>query len=144
MSMTPEEMRKYIESADLPGDGPPPWERPELNRGIVEAAESEEESGYGYAARSCAHAILVVAEAHPELLDVTDEEKRDPSGFEAADNRKLWDAVKDRYPAADDWLGGVTGFQWGWAHNAVRYVLGVEPTGNPALVSISTEGEGRD
>ena len=48
-----------------------------------------------------------------------------------------WKAAEARWPGLDDWLGGITGFQFGWANNAVRYILGAESVGNPALVTLS-------
>lgn len=120
--MTPAEMRTYLEEAPLPGDGPGPWEQ-------------HGDEGYGLAGQSLAHALLVLTDERPELLDVPSKED-DPHGFERADNRKLWDAFKERWPDGDVWLGGISGFQYGWAHNAVRYVKDAEPVGNPAIVTI--------
>lgn len=123
---TPAEMREYIESFPLPGDGHGPWVR------------SSGDEGYESSACSLAHAFLVIAEEDPTLLDVPSKED-DPSGFDRADNRKLWDAFKSRWPDGNDWLGGASGFQFGWAHNAVRFVLGAEAVGNPAIVTIGSD-----
>lgn len=130
-TMTPEQMRERIEKAPLPGDGEP-----------IHSREGESIDLYGLAAESAAHAMLVVAEENPTLLDVPSREE-DPSGFEAADNMKLWEAVEAKWPDADKWWGGITGFQYGWAHGAARYVLGREPVGNPAIVTIK-EGDDED
>lgn len=124
-TMSPAEMRAYIEEAPLPGDGLPIYDR----FGVTD-------EGYDMAGRSLAHGFLVLAEEDPLLLDVPSRED-DPDGSERANNDKLWQAFKERWPQGDDWLGGTTGFQFGWAHNAVRYVVGAEPVGNPAIVTIS-------
>lgn len=116
------DLRAAVEAAPLPGEGTPPWE--------------EGGGGYGGAAESLAHALLVLCREDPSLLDVPSKED-DPSGFERADNRKLWEAFKARWPEGNDWLGGPTGFQYGWAHNAVREILGAEPVGNPAVMTIT-------
>jgi hypothetical protein len=125
---TPEQLRAIIEAAPLPGDGEPIYERG-LPTGM------DEDGGYALTANSLAHALLVLAEEDPTLLDLPTKEE-DPSGFERANNSKLWEAFKTRWPEGNDWLGGPTGFQYGWAHNAVRYVLGREETGNPAILTI--------
>lgn len=132
--MTPDEMRVYIEEAPLPCDGTPPYKRDDIPHGIVEG----EETAYSLSARSLAHGLLMLVEEDPSLLDVPDRED-DPSGAERADNRKLWDAFKARWPEGNDWLGGPTGFQYGWAHNSVRYALGVEEVGNPAIMTVSAK-----
>jgi hypothetical protein len=80
--------------------------------------------------------LLKLADERPELLDVTAERERDPSGLEAARNDKLWEAAQERWPGLDDWLGGITGFQYGWAHNIVRYIVGASATGNPAILTV--------
>lgn len=130
--LTPDQMRAQIMAAPDPLDGPPIYsEERGLPRGM-----KDDNCAYGVAAEAAAKAMLLIATLNPALLDVTAEEKEDPRGFEAADNRKLWDATKSTYPGLDDWLGGITGFQFGWAHNAVRYALGAPAVGNPALVTI--------
>lgn len=118
---------QMVEVAPLPGDGPPIYQR------------DSGESGYQLCAESLAHALLVLCREDPSLLDVPSRED-DPTGFERADNRNLWEAFKARWPEGNDWLGGPTGFQYGWAHNAVREILGAEQVGNPAILTISTTG----
>jgi hypothetical protein len=90
-------------------------------------------SDYDGAVDALAQALLVVAEERPELLDTTGLDS-----FEAADNRKLWDAANERFPGLGDWLGGITGFQWGCAHSVVRGILDADAVGNPALVTIGS------
>lgn len=131
--MSPDEMRAYVEEAPLPCDGPRPYDRPEWRE-----PELEEDSGvsaaYGWSARSLAHGLLVLCEEDPTLLDVPLRDE-DPSGIEAAFADRLYAAFKARWPEGFDWTGA-TGFQWGWAHNAVRHILGAEPVGNPAVVTV--------
>lgn len=132
--LTPAEWRARLEARPLPDTGePPPWE------------QGSDEEAYGAAAESLAHCLLVLVDERPELLDVPGPEE-DPSGFEAAHNQRLWEAFEARWPDGDRWLGGPTGFQYGWvqrayAHNIVRYIAGVEPVGNPALVTVKDPGE---
>ena len=117
--MTPEdrdEMAVIIGGAPLPGDGQPPWER-----------NLSDDEKYGMAAESLAHGLLILCRDDPSLLEGVDE---------YGDNQKLWAAFEDRWPAGNDWLGDVTGFQFGWAHNAVRAILGAAPAANPAILEI--------
>ena len=128
--MTPEQMREHLLEAPEPMVGPGIYER-------AEEGEFTKDDGYDFCGRSLARAMLAVCEADPTLLDVPSREE-DESGLERAHNDKLWEAVKETYPGIDKWLGGPTGFQYGWAHNAVRYVLEREPVGNPAIMTIGS------
>lgn len=125
---TPDEMLAYIEEAPMPCEG----------EGIYERDQTMD--GYEMCAKSLARAMLIVVREQREqgidLLDLSAERESDPSGWEAANNDKLWAATQERFPGLSEWLGGPTGFQFGWAHNAVRYALGAEPTGNPAIVTV--------
>ena len=133
-SLTPEQVREKIESALMPCEGP----------GIYERGMAGED-GYGACAESLARALLITVEDCREengidLLDVSEEEK-DESGWEAANNDKLWMATQARFPGLAQWLGGPTGFQYGWAHNAVRYALGADTVGNPAIATVGKTDE---
>lgn len=125
-TLTPAEMRAHIEEA------PEPCEEGATRPYELMEADSDEGlgEGYGMAARSLARGILICCEADGTLLDLPD----DPT--EAAFATKVWEAFKERYPEGDEWLGGTTGYQFGWAHNAVRYALGAEPVGNPAVMTV--------
>lgn len=127
--MSDYDIKAAVEATPLPGEGLPPYKRD---------FPDKEMGGYWMAGESLAHALLVLCREDPSLLDVPSKED-DPQGFERADNRKLWDAFKERWPEGDDWLGGITGFQYGWAHNAVREILGAEQVGNPALITIEAK-----
>lgn len=124
--MNRQEMRQYIEDAPYPLSGLP----------IPERAHGEE--GYSLAARSAARAMLIVCEEDSSLLEVPSKEE-DPSGIKRAFHDAHWKVALERWPGLDDWLGGITGFQWGWANNCVRYILGAEPVGNPAVTTIEIE-----
>lgn len=113
---TPAEWRARLGTRPLPGNGAPAWQ------GV------DPGSDYEAAAEALAHMMLVVADARPDLLDVTAERERDPSGRGAANNDKLMRALAERWPTWDDHCGGVSGFQWGWAHNLVRYIVGAPLT----------------
>ncbi len=123
--LTPQEWRDRLVARPLPGEGPTPWEQ----------YGTDGDEGYEAAAESLAHALLVVAEERPELLEVTAENERDPTGFAVAKSDALLQAAKDRWPDLEDWLGGIPSFGFGWAHNTVRYVLGASPAGNPGCAT---------
>ena len=129
--MTPDEMRAYIETAPDPLDGPPIYSR---EIAAVKDATGMSEA-YEVAAAAAAKAMLIVCLEDPSLLNVPSKED-DPTGIERAFADAHWEKAKERWPGLDDWLGGISGFQFGWANNAVRYALGVEPVGNPAIMSI--------
>lgn len=122
--MTKAEMLSYIQSAPDPMEGPPI-----TDRGLSGGA------GYELAGLAAAKAMLIVCQEDPRLLDLPSAES-DPSGVARATHDAHWKAAVARWPGLDDWLGGITGFMFGWANNAVRYALGVEEVGNPACVSI--------
>lgn len=72
---------------------------------------------YGAAADAIAKAMLALLDKEPSAAVDADLYGRLPDGF-------------------DDWLGGATGFQVGWAVNCVRWLLEKEPVRNPALITI--------
>lgn len=127
---TREEVRQRIEAAPLPGDGEPPWEL------------AEEMNAYSLATDSLAHAFLVLAEERPELLE---HDGRFPDDFEIEELRgrptgdptgAIWEAMKERWPGADEWIGGATGFMVGFAFNQVRWLMEKPPAPNPAIVTV--------
>lgn len=125
-----QKLRAAIDAAPFPMTGPPIHKRTGVSL----------EEGYELAVHALARALLLTCEERPELLDCKAEQERDPSGFEAASNEKLWAAAKEKWPELNAWLGGATGFQFGWAHNAVRALLGVDAVGNPAIVTLTERG----
>jgi hypothetical protein len=42
----------------------------------------------------------------------------------------------ERWPDADEWWGGASGFQVGFAFNTARFIRGEPPVGNPAILEI--------
>jgi hypothetical protein len=82
---------------------------------------------YCIAVDCLARAFLEIAEQDPSVLHEGGSDPTDP----------LWDEFTKRYPEGNDWLGGVTGFQVGFAMNTVRYILSVPRGGNPALITIN-------
>lgn len=95
--MTPQEWVAKLLAAPVPLQGPPI-----LERGTVEV-------GYELAALSTARALLTVCLDDLQLTSCT-----------AGDR---WEAAERRWPGLDDWLGGITGFQFTWADAQVRWLL---------------------
>lgn len=124
---TPAEVRASIEAAPTPLEGPKPWER---------ATGGE---AYSLAGQCLAKALLIVADKDPSLLKVENE-----SDWDQAENMKLWEAAKVEFPGLSDWLGGPTSFQYGWAHNLVRFVHEVDAVGNPAVMTVTIEDGSQD
>lgn len=133
-TLSPEEMKAKIREAIYPLDGEPIHTRKWDNEDPMNL-----EGGYQAAAESLAYAMLLTMEDDPALLDVSDEREKDPTGWDEAHNDKLWKATQDKFPDLNKWLGGVTGFQYGWAHNAVRYAFNFPQVGNPAIVTIGKD-----
>lgn len=64
--------------------------------------------------------------AHPESLD-----------WRRVDDRDLSEAFKTvATPEEMTAYEGCTGFMWGWAVNAAKYVVGAPPVANPAIIEI--------
>jgi len=125
--MTPAQMLEYIEGAQQATD-------------------------YGEAARLLAKHMLLFARAHlqpGQLLETPSEDDYeiayDDRNFDVRwAERKvrrvgfstLWKTKDPKgYRAAMD-VCEPTGFQFGWAYNAVRYCAELPPTGNPAIVEV--------
>lgn len=114
---------------------------------LAEDVEYTEENGYNESARRTARFILTMLRAHPELQAMPVETKYDFTWDEKVEEHTAsvvqpgWDelfkaADPEGYDRATD---GISGFQWGWACNAARYVLGLGPAKNPALVTVNME-----
>lgn len=81
---------------------------------------------YDDAARIVAVAMLSLLSEHPQLA---------PLGAHKLAER--WEQLDPAdYKAMDELSLGPTAFQWGWAWNAARAVLGLPTGANPALVEI--------
>jgi hypothetical protein len=99
----------------------------------IRAAEPTDD--YGGIATYAARLVLEFLEAHPEHSDTPIEAEGEFRGREYVKVRDgLYDVMKEAgVPLAELDL---TGFQWGWAANAARNVLGLEHQPNPAIVEI--------
>lgn len=133
---TLEEMRARILAAPLPGDGP----------GIYDRA-METGDAYSLAADSIAHAFLVCEQEDPGVLQrVTvfgpdNCEIEDLWGKPVDANQAVWEAACARWPGADEWWGGATGFMVGFAYNAACAITGLPPAPNPAFMTIELPDE---
>lgn len=105
------------------------------------------DDGYEEAARRLARFILTTLRAHPGIQAAPVETTWDFAGWRVearmADEpcpilaagwaERLKAADPEGYATA---VEDITGFMWGWAVNAARYVLGLGPVANPALVEV--------
>lgn len=99
---------------------------------------------YSLTCDSMARAFVLLEQERPGILN---ERRFYPDDYDYEPLRgkprdpcsAVWDALKERWPGADDWLGGVTGFQVGFAFNTARFVCGLGPVGNPAIVTVDKE-----
>jgi hypothetical protein len=142
---TREAMEQRIRARPLPGDGPGPW------AGVGDHGTDEPGDAYSAAAESLAHVYLVLADERPALLT----EQRFYDGTEMDDpwwrenmagkprdpSDAIYEAMKARWPNADDWFGGLSGFQAGWAFNAVRRIKEQPPAPNPAIMTLAAPDE---
>lgn len=133
--LSPEEAKAKIEESIYPETGAALHTR----KWPDEGDDGLSGGGYEAAANSLAYALLLTVEEDPALLDVTDEREKDPTGWDEANNEKLWKACQEKFPNLNRWIGGATGFQYGWAHNIVRYALNFPQTGNPAILTVGKD-----
>ena len=134
------------------GGGAPPTEEDKQTPGEVEARiracpTPEEWAGqppqdYGEAADYAAHAFLLIADEDPGILT---REERYPDDEHEILRGRVRDLDSVLYEAAKALWGeepirdlGLSGFQAGWAANAVRYVKGQPTGGNPAVVEMGS------
>lgn len=90
---------------------------PAQMRAYIKAAPKEKNVSYSDEARRFAKVVLERADKDPEeFLRLSD---------------KGYDFFKDTDKDCD-----LTGFMYGWAVNAVRYVLSSQPVPNPAVVTL--------
>jgi hypothetical protein len=129
--MTPSEMRVMLEAVPL-FEGPKPWE---LVRNPIDGSGPTPDGTIGYemVGNAIGHAFLVLLDEDPDLpLRIEKQRLID----------RLWAGLKLRWPDADSWCGGATGFQVGWAVNAALYAHGSKlQVPNPAIVEIDVDGE---
>ena len=127
---TLEETRARIMAAPL-FSGEKPWET--------------DREAYALVADSIAHAFLVLIEEDATLLDprlypetYLNGEPMDEwlKGKTMDPSSVLWEAMKERWPEANEWCGGASGFQVGFALNAALYAAGKDLTPNPAIIEV--------
>jgi len=142
-------MRAIIGGGDIPDELPTDMTFAET----IRAAELPEEwvsGGDGYAAYANYAALIVlrIYEKYPMTQGLSDEPEylRDGDGTidwtrPIALNVTLYNVVKqlhtDENGPARRCLSALSGFQWGWAVNAARKIVGLGPVPNPALLTIS-------
>jgi hypothetical protein len=111
--MNPVEMRDYLMSQNQP-------------------------DGYSGTAAYCARLLLEAFLTEPTLARLPGDDVWDHSdGFE---NRKLvtkglWSTLKERGSEIAEL--DLTGFMWGWAVNAARFCVELEPVANPAIITVT-------
>lgn len=127
---TPEQVAERLNLTPDPCDGPPIWER---------ATDSD---AYSLVTDSIAKAFLLVEQDDPGILDRR-ENYPDDYEYESLRGQQLdaihcvWKAVMERWPTFDDWIGGASGFQVGFAYNTARFVRGEKSQPNPAILTIA-------
>lgn len=129
---TPDQVRERIEAVPLFA-GEKPWERfPRGEDGLAEGA-------YSMATDALAHAFLVLLEDDRSLL----EPRHYPDDHDWSAGKQiplsdvLWAAMKERWPGADEWVDGATGFMVGFATNTALYAGQFEAYAeNPAIMEI--------
>lgn len=108
--------------------------------------DSGEWPGYGEAADITAGAVLAFLEAHPEAKEwpIEQEYERDPETGRYKDpmtpiGPNLFRMVRDwnSRAAAEEIMGGITGFQWGWAANTARWCFDLPEQPNPAIMTVN-------
>lgn len=73
--------------------------------------------------------------ATPEFLRASE---WDDMEFRKVDDRDLYAELKAARPDLSSTFEGLTGFMWGWAVNAAKYVVGEPPVPNPAIITIGS------
>lgn len=100
----------------------------------------QEPHDYGEAARRAARTILEFFMEDPRRATIpTETVYQQPVDWSnpVVLEPDLYNVMKGHgYPLADL---GLTGFQWGWAVNAARRCVELEPVSNPAIVTIGGE-----
>lgn len=99
--------------------------------------EHLENASYSTATDALAHAFMVLIEEDPTLLEPRFESDGQNGQRRESQSSVLWKAMEERWPNADDWLGGPTGFMVGFALNEAVYALDLKNRfPNPAILTI--------
>lgn len=118
------------------------WTPAEMEAHLLAPDDLETVDDYSEAARRCARFILLTMRAHPEIQQAPTETVYDWTDFHGEGIPPIVQAGWDDLLRAADPEGyatathGLSGFMWGWAVNAARYVLGLRRTKNPAIVEV--------
>lgn len=132
-----EEAKARIEKAPDPCEGMPIWSR--AKQGVI-----TEDEAYSLVADAITRAFLHMVLEDPAVLHTEffypdgvgtgflGGKRKDTSG-------ELWDRVMARWPEFDNWVGGASGFQVGFAYSTVLFLLDKPYAGNPAIVVLGDE-----
>jgi hypothetical protein len=138
--------------AALGSDEPKQERSPAEFRAMIEA--DQDPRTYSGCANATALALLGLMEARPELATWPAEVEGAffykgtnnliPRGqhipynaeYRRVDDRDLYSELKRTRPDLIRVFEELTGFQWGWAVNAAKTILGQPPVPNPAIVTI--------
>lgn len=139
--LTRDDVRARIALAPDPCEGKDIWVRRDLG-------EINNDEAYSLVADAITRAFLTILLERPELLTKRHVEGQDDEEvtllwrsrlFGAVRHHRanaMWDATLERWPAIEDWLGGPSAFQVGFAFSTVRYLYEQPYDGNPAIVDI--------
>lgn len=122
---------------------PPPITTQAMGERIM-ATTRETATDYGAAADYIAKLILLAFRADLELAKAPTERtysRRDDgtTDWSTVVVPDLYDRLKDRLSPEDaEFIGGCTGFMWGWAVNAARAVMELPPVPNPAIITVGS------
>jgi hypothetical protein len=108
-----------------------------------------DDDGYSKCANYLARQILEWLEKDPKHIQIPVESVykflKDKNGIEVMDGytitEKGWSDLMKADGYFPDGMYGCTGFQWGWACNAARKIVGLTAIPNPAILTIGGNDE---
>lgn len=125
-------------AAVIGGETPTTTRNPVEMRAYLLAVECSDNFDYETCAAYAARLILEAFIADPRLAALPADTKRDYSHGYGPGARViqvgLYDVLKEQGVPIDQL--GLSGFMWGWAVNAARYCVELEPVPNPAIIDI--------
>lgn len=112
---------------------------------MIREAIAIEIFSYDGASNRTARLVLEAYEKYPMLQSQPDSQSylvdRDGEiNYEIKTGVTLYNIIKEIYPE-EEVFSELTGFMWGWAVNAARNILDLEPLPNPALFTIEVPDE---